>query len=87
MKDRSRVISLSPGSTVTNGDHVYLNCSKVSEHKYEPLNRRFKCVKGQWIEDEKDPNWDFGNNGTFPKCREGKCMQRISCFIIINLRT
>ena len=65
-------ISLSGGSVVEDGDLVYFNCSKASELAYEPFNRRFKCMKGLWIEDDRDKTWKFGNNGTFPKCRKGK---------------
>lgn len=81
----SSTIVLSPGETVKNHKYAIFNCSNVIEHKYEPFNRRFKCVRGQWIEAERNPEWTFGNNGTFPECREGTIElylidQIISCY-------
>ncbi|XP_053380074.1 sushi, von Willebrand factor type A, EGF and pentraxin domain-containing protein 1-like [Mercenaria mercenaria] len=70
--DRRRV-SLSGGSVVEVGDFVYFNCSKAGESKYEPLNRRFKCVNGLWKEAERDRNWKLGYNGEFPSCRAAIC--------------
>ncbi|XP_060563923.1 sushi, von Willebrand factor type A, EGF and pentraxin domain-containing protein 1-like isoform X2 [Ruditapes philippinarum] len=72
ISDRSHV-SLSGGSVVAVGDFVYFNCSKTGNDMHEPVNRRFKCINGQWIEDERDKSWKFGNNGTFPKCRKTMC--------------
>ncbi|XP_060591160.1 sushi, von Willebrand factor type A, EGF and pentraxin domain-containing protein 1-like [Ruditapes philippinarum] len=72
ISDRYRV-SLSGGSVVEVGDFVYFNCSKAGDDIYEPVNRRFKCINGEWIEDERDKSWKFGNNGTFPKCRKANC--------------
>jgi hypothetical protein len=65
-------VSLSRGSVVEVEDYVYFNCSKAVEDMHEPVNRRFKCINGQWIEDERDKSWQFGNNGSFPKCRKSK---------------
>ncbi|XP_060590129.1 uncharacterized protein LOC132745272 [Ruditapes philippinarum] len=70
--DKFRV-SLSGGSVVEVGHFVYFNCSKAGDDMYEPVNRRFKCINGQWIEDERDKLWKFGNNGTFPECRKTIC--------------
>jgi hypothetical protein len=64
--------SLSGGSIVKIGDIVYFNCSTADNDTQEPVNRRFICINGQWIENEQDVSWTFGNNGTFPKCRKGK---------------
>jgi hypothetical protein len=65
-------VSLSGGSVVEVGDFVYFNCSNYEDDMHEPVNRRFKCINGQWMEDERDKLWKFGNNGTFPKCRKSK---------------
>lgn len=60
-------VALSSESVVNNEQVVTFDCFGDSE----PHDRKFKCVKGQWIEDDNDADWKFGNNGSFPECREG----------------
>ncbi|XP_060598570.1 uncharacterized protein LOC132752268 [Ruditapes philippinarum] len=66
-------VYISGGSVVELGDFVYFNCSKPGDDIHEPVNRRFKCINGQWIEDERNKLWKLGNYGNFPKCRKTIC--------------
>ncbi|XP_060582501.1 uncharacterized protein LOC132738907 isoform X2 [Ruditapes philippinarum] len=72
ISDKYRIY-LSGGAVVEVGDIVYFNCSMAGNDIHEPVNRRFKCINGMWIEDERDKTWKFGNNGNFPICRKVVC--------------